>query len=258
MFVSYASNFEDVLLNRVFRDHELGFYIDIGADHPVAASTTKSFYDRGWAGINFEPGPNFTLLEHERPRDINFKAVVIDHDGEVDFYVNDDLTATSSVHEPLHPAVQARVFHRTKIRIPAFSLNTIVRKYIKKEVQFLKIDAEGSEGAIIGATNWRSFRPIVILAELTEPFSTTRIDREWSDILQRNGFIEVYFDGINTWFLREENRELEKHFEIPVNLLDDFIDYEKSLLRGYMEDFSRASQIKTTRPPLLKRIFSLR
>ncbi|MBI1868350.1 MAG: FkbM family methyltransferase [Methylocystis sp.] len=259
MFISYASNFEDVLLNRVFRDQESGFYIDIGADHPVAASTTKIFYDRGWSGINFEPGPNFALLEQERPRDINLKAVVVDHDGEVDFYVNDDLTATSSIHEALHPAVQARVSQRTKVRIQAFSLNTIVRKYVKNDVHFLKIDAEGAEGAIIGATDWVNFRPVLILAESTEPFSTNRIDQEWSDVLRRGGYIEVYFDGINTWFLREENKELAEHFRIPVNLLDDFIDYEKSLLRGSVEEFSRASQApsqaRQAPRPLLQRIF---
>ncbi len=64
-FISYASNFEDVLLNRIFKDVADGFYIDIGADHPVYSSTTKSFYDRGWSGVNVEPGPRFELVRSE-------------------------------------------------------------------------------------------------------------------------------------------------------------------------------------------------
>ena len=54
-FISYAQNFEDVLLNRVFRDRLDGSYIDIGALHPTIDSVTKAFYDRGWSGINIEP-----------------------------------------------------------------------------------------------------------------------------------------------------------------------------------------------------------
>ena len=48
MFVSYAQNFEDVILNRIFKDKESGFYIDVGAHHPIYDSVTKAFYERGW------------------------------------------------------------------------------------------------------------------------------------------------------------------------------------------------------------------
>ena len=33
-FVSYAQNFEDVMLRRALRDVEQGFYIDVGANDP--------------------------------------------------------------------------------------------------------------------------------------------------------------------------------------------------------------------------------
>jgi FkbM family methyltransferase len=232
MFISYASNYEDVLLNRVFCNSKTGFYIDIGADHPLYASTTKSFYDRGWHGINVEPGPNFGLFIQERPRDINVKAAVTDRDGEIDFFVNDNLTATSSVNEAIHPAVEARVSSRTRIRVPTMSLDSIVKKYVAGDVQFLKIDAEGSESLIIASADWSCFRPFIIVAESTEPFSTKRVDQQWSQFLRRNGYSEVYFDGINTWFVREESVELQRYFSFPVNVLDDFIDYEKSVLRN--------------------------
>jgi FkbM family methyltransferase len=243
-FVSYASNFEDVLLNRVFRDVEAGFYVDIGADHPTFSSTTKSFYDRGWSGINVEPGPNFVTIVKERRRDININAVITERDGEVDFFVNDDLTATSSVYEALHPAVAARVRQRSRKHILSHTLNSLVERHIqKKEVHFLKIDAEASERAIILATDWSRFRPMVIVAESNEPFSNTRVDQEWAPFLSGHGFLEVYFDGINTWFVREENRDFEKMFKIPVNVLDDFavFDHEKLTLRARIEELSDRS-----------------
>lgn len=235
MFISYASNFEDVLLQRVFAGKDNGFYIDIGADHPVGASTTKAFYDRGWHGVNVEPGPHFPLLQSERPRDVNLQAVVTDRDGTVDFFINEGLTATSSLSEEMHPNVSARISERTKIQVRSYSLNTLVREYASGEVDFLKIDAEGAEGLIITAADWKRFRPLVIVMESTEPFSTKRVDADWVAFLARNGFRETYFDGINTWLVREENPELAAHFSVPVNVLDDFVDYEKHVLRAAVQ-----------------------
>ena len=51
-FVSYAQNFEDVLLWRALKHLDAGFYVDVGASHPDVASVTRAFYDRGWQGTN--------------------------------------------------------------------------------------------------------------------------------------------------------------------------------------------------------------
>ena len=41
-FVSYAQNYEDVMLARALRGVEQGFYIDVGAQDPVDDSVTKA------------------------------------------------------------------------------------------------------------------------------------------------------------------------------------------------------------------------
>src|SRR4051794_3424801 len=41
--VTRAPNFEDVMLRRVLQDVEGGFYVDIGAAHPVRGSVTAWF-----------------------------------------------------------------------------------------------------------------------------------------------------------------------------------------------------------------------
>ena len=77
MFVSYAQNFEDVMLHRVFGSVGDGFYIDIGAWHPDLHSVTKHFYDMGWTGINIEPSKSYArLLKRRRRRDINLDVAI--------------------------------------------------------------------------------------------------------------------------------------------------------------------------------------
>jgi len=103
--LSYASNFEDVLLYRCFRNVRSGFYIDIGAHHPTFASVTRWFYDQGWSGINVEPGAEIDNLRAQRARDVNLALAVADFEGEAVFYEHSGCTATSSLMEATSPRV---------------------------------------------------------------------------------------------------------------------------------------------------------
>ena len=64
--ISYAQNFEDVMLARAFGDRRDGFYIDVGACFPDVASVTRHFYDLGWNGVNVEPMAEPTHLRAVR------------------------------------------------------------------------------------------------------------------------------------------------------------------------------------------------
>ena len=58
-------------LLRAFGEQPSGFYIDIGAGHPVYDNVSFAFYLRGWRGITVEPNPWLAQLsEAVRPRDI--------------------------------------------------------------------------------------------------------------------------------------------------------------------------------------------
>jgi len=75
--LTYAQNFEDVMLARLFAGQEDGFYIDIGAWDPTLHSVTRHFYELGWRGINVEPiARQHWLLLLLLPRDIHLQASV--------------------------------------------------------------------------------------------------------------------------------------------------------------------------------------
>ena len=75
--ISYAQNFEDVMLWRALRDIPQGFYVDVGANDPVIDSVTRWFYQQGWHGINIEPVPHWhQRLQADRPLDINLQMAV--------------------------------------------------------------------------------------------------------------------------------------------------------------------------------------
>jgi FkbM family methyltransferase len=231
VFVSYAPNFEDVLLHRVFGGQETGFYVDIGAYHPVIGSVTKAFYDRGWCGINIEPGSVFAELAGARPRDVNLQIAVGDRAGEIAFIENEANRGTSHVAKD-ETEIGAR---RT---VPCDTLEAIVQAYSgNRPLDFVKIYVEGAEAAIVRSTNWRRLRPRVLLLEATLPWSNTLCNQEWEPVLLEQGYVRAYFDGINCFYIPEEEvAVLLRHFQVPVNMLDRAIRHDDGAARTAFND----------------------
>lgn len=228
-FISYAQNFEDVLLNRVFRDRLDGFYIDIGALHPTSDSVTKAFYDRGWSGINIEPIKDFhNTICQERPRDINLNIAISDRAGSLDFFQVLQQPANSTLDKEIaYKVAYEKGLDVTSYNVVVKTLADICEEYINKQIDFLKIDVEGVEEQVILSGNWGKFRPTILLIESTLPNTNIRCQTNIPAILQDRNYQHVFFDGINDYFIAKESIELAKHFACPVNVLDFYVDYRK-------------------------------
>ena len=221
--VSYAQNFEDVLLVRVFNQQNHGFYLDIGAYDPEIGSVTKAFYDRGWRGINIEPGPIFARLAANRPEDINLEIAVTDYTGDVGFIDDPSDPGLSRLSAPDARATPQRM-------VACDTLTRILATHGQgRTPDFIKIDAEGAEFAIINSTDWRAIRPSVLLIEATYPWTNEPANQSWEPILRDYGYQRAYFDGINMFYIPVERADLQRHFVIPVNALDHFVMYNQRL-----------------------------
>ena len=236
MLVSYGHNFEDVFLNRAFGTVENGFYVDVGAGDAMNGNITYGFYARGWSGVSVEPGPKFDSLTRLRPRDINVRAAVSDYDGEITFYFHPEHPSTSTVVAELGPQFADRVSERVKTRVPAISMATLVRDYVRgRHVHILKVDIEEGEAALFRSCDWTTFRPEIIVSEGTSPYTNEPVYHTWSDLLTSADYILAYFDGVNVWFVRKESAHLLPCFSLPVNQLDDFVPYKQVVLKEKLE-----------------------
>ena len=223
MFKSYSQNFEDVYINRLFSDKNKGFYIDIGAHHPEIDSVTKSFYDRGWNGINIEPTrENFKVLSEERPRDINLNLAVSNFIGKGNFFDVKD-TGLSTLDEELFNKYRNSLNYKVEsYEVEITTLDQIYCEYNINDVDFLKIDAENSEKKILQGFSLSLHRPILIIIESTYPNSQEIMDSKWDYIFSEGGYIKVFFDGLNNYYLRKESIELAGLLKTPVSVFDNF------------------------------------
>ena len=196
--ISYAQNFEDVMLHRCFGDKKDGFYIDVGAMDPVADSVTKVFYDAGWSGINIEPNEWFcNRLLQERPRDVNLQLAVGREEETRPFYVFEQL-GNSTFEARYRDRFSEAGFAAKESLVPVSTLAKVCREYVHGEIDFLKIDCEGWEKLVLEGADWEHFRPIIVIVEATEPQTTIPSWSEWESILTGDASYEmVYFDGLN-------------------------------------------------------------
>ena len=237
--ISYAQNFEDVMLARAFRDRPKGFYIDVGAMDPVDGSVTKHFYDLGWRGINIEPDARFyRRLVDSRPRDINLNVALGNAVEKRALHVFDEQgLATFSPH--FREYFMTRNYPGHEILVDVTTLSVVCKQYATEPIDFLKIDAEGWEGPILEGAAWDTFRPVVIAIESTEPFSNVLISSSWEPILINARYEFVYFDGLNRFYIRSESSGLKEAFQYPPNVLDGFTRWPEVQLR---QDHNRLVQ----------------
>jgi FkbM family methyltransferase len=228
--ISYAQNFEDVMLHRVFGDRKTGFYIDVGAMDPVIDSVTKCFYDQGWCGINVEPNEFFfSKLAVERERDINLNVALGDREESKTFYVNNE-TGLSTLNEQNRDVLIERGFEAERKTVQVTTLAAVCNKHVDRPIDFLKVDCEGWEKQALAGADWERFRPTVVLVEATLPGAPIPAWSEWEPILVANGRYDmVYFDGLNRFYLRCDSPGLRTHFNAPPNVFDDFKGHSTKL-----------------------------
>ena len=223
-FVSYAQNFEDVLLWRALRGVENGFYIDVGAAHPDIDSVTRAFYDRGWTGINVEPTAEFSLrLTAARPRDINLQLVLGEHAGRAELFVVDGTGLSTMEPGAVDPIRKAGLDVRST-EVGVDTLANLCRNHAPATVHFLKIDVEGAEQKVLAGADFTSFRPWIVLVEATAPMSNVTTHEAWEHFLLDADYRFVWFDGLNRFYVSAEQHDALAHaFQTPVNVFDDFL-----------------------------------
>lgn len=205
MPLSYTQNMEDYHLWLALGGKPAGFYIDVGAGHPVADNVSLWFYERGWKGIVAEPQADLArLYRFVRPEDIVHEGLVGRSTGDADFYQVDRLHGFSTTVKTF--AEGARDFgadHRA-LRMPMLTLAELCKRHGVTEIDFLKIDVEGAEADVLAGNDWSRYRPKVIVAEAVSPGKGEPVWQEWEPHLLAQGYRFRLFDTLNRFYVAQE------------------------------------------------------
>ena len=177
---------------------ETGTYVDVGACHPTECSTTWNLYTRGWSGLLVEPLPqHWYPLLRDRPRDRLCPLAVLDRKGWAMLRV---AGTVSSVRPDWDIAALA------EIAVETDTLAAVVRAYLPgRQVDFLSIDAEGSEAMVLAGTDWSWLRPEVILIEYRSYHADRPGEDEsaaWEPAVLAQGYRLHWQDDLNRIYVR--------------------------------------------------------
>lgn len=223
-FVSYAQNFEDVMLWRALSHIEGGFYIDVGAQHPTIDSVSLAFYERGWTGIDIEPVPEYaSLLREQRPKNDVLQVALSNSGGKASLTVVSG-TGLSTVSSKRAADLQADTDKHpdlTVLQVDQCRMSDLTKYFEKRPVHWMKIDVEGHEKEVLEGWDPAILRPWVLVVEATVPNSNTPDYAAWESLVLDAGYRCVYKDGLNRFYLANEHDELASAFEYPPNVFDD-------------------------------------
>lgn len=176
--ISFSQEGEDLILGRIFERKQSGFYIDVGAYHPVRFSNTLYFYKKGWRGINIEPMPgSLELFNSMRPADINIEAAVSDKEELLEYNsFNEGALNTFSPELARERAGMNGYFVEFQKKIKTRRLEDILDESLPpgQVIDFMSIDTEGYDLKVLRSNNWQKYRPQIVITEMFD-FSIDKI-----------------------------------------------------------------------------------
>ena len=168
---SFAQQGEDLVVGGLLRQMgvETPTYLDVGAFHPIECNNTYLFYRNGGRGVLVEPNVSLAPeLRRVRPGDTTLNVGIgVTDDPAADFYV----MAASQRHT--FDKDEAERLQREEglaivgvVKMPLVNINKVIDEHLGGAApDYLSIDVEGLDFAILKTLDFTRFRPKVICTE---------------------------------------------------------------------------------------------
>jgi FkbM family methyltransferase len=210
---SYSQAGEDQVVRYLFNLLHIlqPSYLDIGVNHPVVGNNTYYFYLRGSKGVCVEPDPGFySLIKKYRGRDRVLQVGIgSDETSEALLYIFPHPYSgwnTFSKEEALSRQNESGIGFAKSQRVPLLAINSVIEKYFDPHPNFISIDVEGMDLAILQSLDFSRFKPEVICVE-TVTFSTHQQEEKLHEVIDFLNGKDYFVFGdthINTIFCRKD------------------------------------------------------
>ena len=222
-FISYAQNFEDVMLWRALKHVEKGCYLDIGAQDPLLDSVSLAFYEHGWRGMHVEPTQQYSdKLRMARLDELVLQVAIGNQSGALTFYEFEN-TGLSTADPDIAHKHQRKGFRCHETVVPVITLDSLFERIGVQNIHWMKLDVEGMEMAVLESWKGDWVLPWVLVIESTQPMTQEESYEEWEQLVLDKGYKYVYFDGLNRFYVSPSHIDLASAFRSPPNVFDGFV-----------------------------------
>ena len=199
-----------VLLGKIGDPNTRFTYLEIGANHPVAGSSTFLFYANGNRGTLVEANPQLIpSLRNSRPDDKIIQAAVVPgHIETVDLFVANRSELSSLRSDIAETFEGAEVVER--LIVPAINVNELISTmWDPQAITFLSIDVEGLDFEILEAVNLENFPFDIIQIEASDNLIHGN-SRRIAGYLERSGYQFVNETEVHLIFVAGDSLQLRK------------------------------------------------
>lgn len=205
MRVSYAQRGEDLHIAHALYGVHRGTYVDVGAYHPIHMSVTHNFYMEGWRGVLVEPDYVMAKqLRQRRPNDQVFQVAASDYDGTANLAVYPNKPGWATVDAATQERHEQEDNLQTRwATVECMTLNTILQTVDHPGIDFINIDVEGHELAVLTGFNLDLWHPRLICIESVVPGVGPPWKpnyKEWEPKLLDAGYACGLDDGVNRYY----------------------------------------------------------
>jgi FkbM family methyltransferase len=203
--ISFSQTGEDMILCSLTKNCKNGFYIDIGAHHPIRYSNTLHLYLKGWRGINIDPIPGI-MEEFEKIRkgDKNLE-IAVGKEGTSEFYIFEDKAFNTFDYESAQKIQKENISVLKEIvPINKVPLSQILNQNVpkNKKIDILTIDAEGMDMEILETNDWNEYKPEIICLEWC-PEDGNGIKSKPDEFLKKHGYSFIAKTEISCFYKRD-------------------------------------------------------
>lgn len=169
--LSYSQFGEDIAASKLLRNIRSGFYVDVGAHHPLRHSNTAMLHMKGWQGVTVEPNrQGFRACRRFRPHAINVHAAIHNHAESVTLYkFRGGLSNTTMPDRADDMRASKKVVGEEVVS--ALSLNRLFERHVPDgvHVNYLSVDIEGYDTEAILEFDLDRHQPDVVCIEIHRP-----------------------------------------------------------------------------------------
>jgi len=187
---------EEELVCSFFGDR-VGFFLDVGANHPVDGSQSYALEKLGWSGICVEPQPKYVQL-HERLRKSKIVSCACGSPSQAgQELILHTLDSNASL-------VPRRVLYTNSNQFEASysvrveTIDKILDLNNVEKLDFLSIDIEGFEIEAFSGFSLNRYRPTLILIE------DHLYDHKVHRLLKKSGYKLIRRTELNMWYVPSE------------------------------------------------------
>ena len=196
--IHYGEFGEDIMVNRFFKNKEIGLYIDIGAYHPFKGSLTQKLYKKGWHGVNIDISKtSIDLFKIARPKDININCAIGKVTEETIFFENSKINQQNSLIR--------QNLNQKEVEIKCYELNDILIFNKIEKVDYINIDTEGTELDVLKGLNFQKIKPSLLTIEDNDFDLDSDSKKEKIDYMKNQGYVLINNIGVTMFFFKKED-----------------------------------------------------